>query len=409
MRRSPGWIRVVSTSLVLAGVLAVSSPGVSGATATSTTQVVSDSTVWLCRPGLADDPCAGDLTATAVRANGHTSLVRATPASRPPVDCFYVYPTVSAEPGSNADLQIDPEERAVAVAQAARFSQVCRVFAPMYKQITRAAIAGGRIPASAAVTAYTSVLSAWNDYLAHDNHGRGIVLIGHSQGASLLIALMKRQIDQNPALRKRLVSAIVLGGNVTVPEGKVVGGDFSHIPACVRSSQTGCVIAYSSFDSPPPADSLFGRVGTSISARSGFGGSTRPGLQVLCTNPAALAGGPGVLQTYFPRVGLNRLTGRSTSTLPTASPTTTTGRSTPWVTYPDLYEARCEDVAGASVLMVRVEDNAPDPRPVVSDVLGPGWGLHLDDVNLALGNLVGLVRSQAAAWSSRTTARHGGG
>ncbi len=344
-----------------------------------------------------------------MRANGHASLVRAQPASRAPVDCFYVYPTVSTEPGSNADLQIDPEERAVAVAQAARFSQVCRVYAPMYKQITRAAIAGGKIPASAAVTAYTSVLSAWNDYLAHDNHGRGFVLIGHSQGASLLIALMKRQIDPDPALRKRLVSAIILGGNVTVPRGKVVGGDFSHIPGCVRPSQTGCVIAYSSFDSTPPPDSLFGRVGTSISAQSGFGGPPSPNLQVLCTNPAALTGGSGVLETYFPRVGLNRLNGHSSNTSPITSPRTTKGTSTSWVTYPDLYEARCQDVAGASVLLVTVKDNAPDPRPVVSDVLGPRWGLHLDDVNLALGNLVGLVRSQAGAWSSRNTAQHGGG
>jgi len=219
-------------ALLGAGVLLVPVSDHAGAAPAPLAPAASGSTVWLCRPGLDDDPCAGNLTATAVQTNGKRTVVRAQPAARAPVDCFYVYPTVSAQPGANANLDIDPQERAVAAAQAARFSQACRVYAPMYKQITRATIAGGTISPSAAVTAYSSLLSAWNDYLTHYNHGRGIVLIGHSQGASLLIALMKREIDPDPALRKRLVSAVIVGGNVTVPKGKTTGGDFAHIPAC---------------------------------------------------------------------------------------------------------------------------------------------------------------------------------
>ncbi len=30
------------------------------------------------------------------------------------------------------------------------------------------------------------VKAAWNDYLARDNKGRGVVLIGHSQGSLIL-------------------------------------------------------------------------------------------------------------------------------------------------------------------------------------------------------------------------------
>ncbi len=393
----------VSFVVVAVSVLAGPAASVAGDVSTLTTQAPSGDTVWLCRPGVAHDPCAGDVTAKAIRASGRTSIVRAKPDTKAPVDCFYVYPTVSVEPGANADLQIDPEERAVAVAQAARFSQVCRVYAPMYKQVTRAAIASGKINPNAAVTAYGSLLSAWNDYLAHYNHGRGIVLIGHSQGASMLIALMKREIDLDPTLRQRLVSAIIVGGNVTVPRGKDVGGDFTHIPACERATETGCVIAYSSFDMTPPADSFFGRIGTSISAASGLGGSTSRDLEVLCTNPAALGGGSGVLQAYFPSQGARGSASSSSTGPPNAKKTV----STPWVTYPGLYQARCEDVAGANVLMVDVKDNAPDPRPVVSDVLGPKWGLHPYDVNLALGNLVGLVRSESSAWRARIVQRAG--
>ncbi len=155
------------------------------------------STVWLCRPGLSDNPCASNLTTTVVRANGTTYIQRSRPATNPPIDCFYVYPTVSTQPTANANLHIDPQERAVAVAQASRFSQVCRVYAPMYPQLTLSAISKG-ISARSAAIAYLGVLSAWNDYLAHYNKGRGVVLIGHSQGASLLIALIKREVDPYP-------------------------------------------------------------------------------------------------------------------------------------------------------------------------------------------------------------------
>lgn len=39
-----------------------------------------------------------------------------------------------------------------------------------------------------------------------------------------------------------------------------------------------------------------------------------------------------------------------------------------------------------------------DRRPRVTDTLGPQWGLHGDDVNLALGNLVGIVAREEAAY-----------
>ena len=263
-------------------------------------------TVWLCRPGLSDNPCTSNLTTTVVRANGSTYVQHARPASNPPIDCLYVYPTVSTQPTANANLHIDPQERAVAIAQASRFSQVCRVYAPMYPQLTLSAISKGIRPQSAAIV-YLGVLSAWNDYLAHYNKGRGVVLIGHSQGASLLIALIKREIDPSLTERHLLVSALLMGGNVTVPTGQVVGGDFVHIPACQTNAQTGCVLAYSTFSSPPPANSFFGRVGTSISALSGLSPTSAAGLEVLCTNPAALTGGKESIDSLLPDQTVPRL------------------------------------------------------------------------------------------------------
>ena len=145
-----------------------------------------------------------------------------------------MYPTVSAETTDNANLVVQRAEIAAAVAQVSRFSQVCNVWAPMYRQATTCG-AGTRLALTNRTVvnvAYSSLLSAWRDYLAHDNDGRPIVFIGHSQGAAMLIKLLRSQVDPSSKLRRQLVSAIILGGNVQVPVGRDVGGSFLHIPAC---------------------------------------------------------------------------------------------------------------------------------------------------------------------------------
>jgi hypothetical protein len=261
------------------------------------------------------------------------------------------------------------------------------VYAPVYPQLTVSAIAG-QLSATAAVTAYLGVRAAWLDYLAHDNHGRGVVLIGHSQGASMLIALIRNEIDPNASVRHRMVSALLMGGNVTVPIGRDVGGDFAHVPACRSGQQTGCVVAYSSFATAPPADAFFGRIGTSIAARSGLGGRPSAGQQVLCTNPAELDGSGGALRPYLPT---QLPAGRGRLAVPA-------GVRTPWVSYPGLYTAACRSSGGADWLQVTTVVSRGDRRPVVTASLGPRWGLHLADVNLALGNLVRLVDEQARAY-----------
>ncbi len=381
----------VVTVVVVSAFAGACSSGSSSASSSSTSAVPvphrpsaesSGSTVWLCHPGRTPDPCAGSLTTTVETADGSTSIASSPVASSPAVDCFYVYPTVSTESSANADLTIQPVEIAVAQTQAARFSQVCRVWAPMYRQqtladLTRSGLSGD--PTAIAV-AYASVLSAWRDYLAHDNDGRPVVFIGHSQGAAILIRLLASQIDPVPARRTQMISAIILGGNVQVLTGHDTGGSFQHIPACQSATEQHCVIAYSSFNRQPPATSLFGRAGQGVSLQSGQ--QTKVGQQVLCTNPAALAGGAGILDPYFPAVGR-----------------TAHGRpiTTPWVTYPNMYTAQCDTANGATWLQITHIGGVGDTRPKVTPLEGPNWGLHVDDVNLALGNLVTIVAQQTHA------------
>ncbi len=378
-----------SGSMQIAGpVTWPSAPGSAGlgSTASAAPSTVPDDTIWLCKPGLKNNPCEGSLATTSIDSKGIASPDPTAPAADPPIDCFYVYPTVSRQKGVNADLTTDPEETGVAIAQAARFSQVCRVYAPMYPQLTLAGIAQpSKIGYASALSAYSGVSAAFRTYMANYNHGRGIVFVGHSQGAMMLTALLKFEVDAKPEVRRLLVSALLMGGNVTVPTGKSVGGDFANIPACSSASQTGCVVAYSSFDKTPPADAVFGRIATAINP---FGRSNAGQLEILCVNPAAPGGGTATLQPYFPTAGLTLLRGRAAPTLTAA---------TPFVAYPNLYSAHCVNSGGASWLQIDRIGGASDKRPAVSPS-DQRWGLHTVDVNIALGNLVELVRSESGAF-----------
>ena len=191
--------------------------------------------LWLCRPGLKDDKCKVDLDATVIAPNGKTKVEKFVPAKAPKIDCFFVYPTVSMDAGWQSDFIADKMEWDDVKLQFARFGSVCRTFAPIYRQTTLTALrvaSGGAPPAgerpAAGVGGYTDVLDAWNHYLKHDNKGRGVVLIGHSQGAGLIARLAAAEIDGKP-VQKQLISAIVLGSAVMVPPGKDVGGTFKSI------------------------------------------------------------------------------------------------------------------------------------------------------------------------------------
>lgn len=374
------------------------SSGASGSAAGAPpTKAAGDHTVWLCFPGTARDPCAGDLSYTTVAPGGTRTVVHAAPAANPPVDCFYVYGTVSTQTTPNANFDIDPGEKNIALLQAAPFSRACRVYSPIYRQATVAGMEN-LYRGVDMNELYGDVLSAWTSYLTHYNDGRGVVLIGDSQGAYILESLLKQEIERHHTQLNRLVSTILTGGNVNVPSpgavanaspalGDVVqagtpisGTTLGVVRPCRSSSQTGCVIAYSSFNTTPPADTFFGR-------------ETTPNQKVLCTNPADLAaplGKAAPLEPYYPLPDLVLLGG-----------VTAKGFTTPWVHYPGRFTAACRYSDGASWLQIGGSTGPSTGVPYPEANLGPLWGLHDDDINIAMGNLLDIVHAEAAAWTSR--------
>lgn len=342
---------------------------------------------WLCRPGIANNACDVNLDATIVKADGSTTTEKFTPNPNAPIDCFYVYPTVSLDAFTQSDLVPGPEELNVVKAQFARLGSQCRLYAPMYRQFSlgalRARMSGGAgVPTRGTpADANNDVDDAWAWYLANENKGRGVVILGHSQGSGQIMRLIAAKID-GKADQSKLVSAIVMGGSVQVPVGKDVGGSLKNIPICKSASQTGCVISFSTFRSniPPAEKAMFGRGGD--------------GTEAVCTNPAALGGGKATNPKAY---------------WSTADKTWAKGKTitTPFVMTPGLTTTECVHEAGHVYLKATFNADPNDPRidDPGNDVMAqgkpdPNWGLHLVDANIAMGDLVDVVGKQAAAWKA---------
>jgi len=187
------------------------------------------------------------------------------------------------------------------------------------------------------------------------------------------------------------VGAYILGATFLTPKGKDVGGQFKQIPLCRKPGQIGCVVNYSAFRSTitPPGNTLFGH-------------SADPAMSGNCTNPAALGGSSAPLHAYLSGSGrLIALAG------PTPKWVTDKTVDTPFVSAPGLLTAECKTNEVATYLEITVHGDPADPRAddITGDLGGAkplaNWGLHLIDVNLAMGNLVDNVEAQAKAYRSR--------
>jgi hypothetical protein len=362
-----------------------------------------DST-WLCLPGRVD-VCSSPIATTALNPNGYGSSGQSSVAKDPPLDCFYVYPTVSRDQGLNSDLKA-AEELSIAQVQFTRFAGVCRTFAPVYRQMTLGAIAaysaGVNIDAAAAL-AYRDVAAAWHNYLATRNNGRPFVLIGHSQGSLMLQMLIAQEIEKDPAVARRMKLAIIPGFNVIVPQGKLVGGTFKKTPLCSQPGETSCVVSYVSFreKNVPPTGAIFGV-------------ADQPGMTVGCVNPARPGAKDWVpLDSYWYTRSSLPVPGGPISWSTEGAP------PTPFVRTEGLVSAKCVNDGERGYLWIRTNHKAGEKwTDRVGGEVGalgmfmPGWGMHLSDMYEAQGdfvrevNEVGALVLRESRSRSRTTARH---
>jgi hypothetical protein len=377
---------VIRKALLTFAALAAAAPAAAQAPAAAAPDYSKTST-WLCLPGR-PDVCSTPLPTTALNPNGYGSTGRSGIAKDAPIDCFYVYPTVSRDEGMNSDLNVDNSERGAAKVQFARFASVCRTYAPIYRQMTLASVAAfaaGADVAQPAKLAYADVANAWRTYISKHNKGRPFVLIGHSQGSLMLQQIIRNEIEGKP-IAKQMKLAILPGYNLLVPAGKRVGGTLKSTPVCASSNETGCVMTWVSFreKNAPPAGAIFGRAG--------------PGMTVACTNPAR-PGSTGwePLDSYWnARWSLPVPGGPIQWSAEGAAPTD-------FLRTEGLVSGRCVNDGPLGYLSVRTNADPNDKRTdrVYGEVgmLGmfiPSWGMHLADVAAAQGDMIRRIEEISA-------------
>jgi len=320
---------------------------------------------WLCLPGRTD-PCARDVTIVDLHPDGTRGERPPTPAPSG-IDCLYIYPTVddSARVGNHTDFSDRTKIAEVVVEQAVPFRRVCDLFVPLYRQITMGTYAREDAWTDEGLAnAYADVAAAFDAYLAA-HPDRGIVLIGHSQGAEMVTRLLRDRFDRDAALRARLVIALALGGNLDVGVGQRTGGTFTAIPTCAAAGETGCVVAYRSM-----------RAGAFIAQPDpGY----PAGREQMCVNPGNLTNAAAV-----------------------ASLTAVYFDNDAYTSYFGLYRARCVRTADrARVLAIEEVPSArPSPVDLAAPQFGTTFGTHVLDVEIAQDNLIELVRRAGLAWLS---------
>ena len=364
--------------LVLVGLAACASPAVVMTPAVAAARYA-DAAMWLCLPGR-EDACAGDLSVTELAADGSSVVLPVPrPIAEPPVDCFYVYPTVDLGllPGNHSDFADTRPMATATLAQVGRLRSVCRLFVPLYRQATIGSyLHSANVRERHLAVAAADIDAALGEYLRQHNHGRPIVLVGHSQGADMVTRLLKHHFDEDAALRKQLVIAMAIGGWIEVEKGKTVSGSFAHIPVCTGNTERGCVIGYRTIAAGATVDPHMA--------------PPAPGHETICVNPAELAHGTSRFQMAVFPTSTRRGRARNMD-----------GITTPYVALPDFYRGRCVDGKDGYRFLEIAADPAPgdvrkNPIDFSAGHLSGSLGLHVLDFQFAQGDLAALIAARSA-------------
>ena len=239
-----------------------------------------------------------------------------------PIDCFYVYPSVSTENSGNSTSSRGSRRRTPRACRR-RGSRRSAASSRRCTARSRRTATATRTTATTIARVQATCSRAWRDYLAHANHGRGVVLIGHSAGR------VPAQAADPGADRERPEGAGACSSPPSCSAGTCGSATARRRTAtsstCRRARSTkqfGCVVAYSTWD----------KAAAARTRRSSA--SPTPAQHVLCVNPAAPGGGPAPVDADLPH--------DRASTRWAGSRRGCSSRSnTDWVSYPGLYKAQC--------------------------------------------------------------------
>jgi len=162
-------------------------------------------------------------------------------------DVFFIHPTTLTD-YNNARWNAEINDAAInsktdystILYQASAFNEMCRVFAPRYRQAhIRCFFQTTPDTDNAFEIAYTDVKAAFEFYLKNYNNNRPIIIASHSQGTKHAVRLLKEFFENHP-LQKKLVCAYIIGLPVQVD-------CFTTLKPCNDSLATGCFVSWRTY------------------------------------------------------------------------------------------------------------------------------------------------------------------
>jgi len=143
-------------------------------------------------------------------------------------DVFYIYPTLNTDKNDvRWNVPIDDVKQQQKILnnavkyQASPFANSGKIYVPYYRQAHIRAYRLYKGREKALALAYADVKKAFTYYLEHYNLGRPIILVGHSQGTTHGIQLLKDFFDNKP-LQKQLIAAYLPGIRIKPNEFKTI-------------------------------------------------------------------------------------------------------------------------------------------------------------------------------------------
>lgn len=173
-----------------------------------------------------------------------------------PADLFFVCPTVDMGRDGNMIADINNEKYRKSFVGATNmelgiYNEVATVYAPYYRQATFPVYNLSEEEREVYLDlAYEDVKDAFIYYSENSDPTRPLILAGFSQGADLIIRLMKDLFDE-PKYQRRLVAAYAIGWKLTEDEVK----EYPHLIPAKSETDTGVIVAFNS-EAPEVTSSL---------------------------------------------------------------------------------------------------------------------------------------------------------
>lgn len=189
---------------------------------------------WIALP---NRPDYADLTPDASFQNRQSSAE---------ADVFFISPTIyQSNKYWNADVRDTVLNHKIGTTtilnQATVFNGDCRVYAPLYRQMTLTGFYTKDTASKweALRFAYQDVKTAFQYYLDHYNNGRPFIIASHSQGTVHGVWLVRDMIA-GKAIQDKMIAAYLIGFPYDVNMLK-------PIPICADATETGCFMNWNTY------------------------------------------------------------------------------------------------------------------------------------------------------------------